>query len=180
MARAGGELAITQAAQDPAQCLLADRDAEFRIDPLRQINQPPAHHPVHRRVGTGLDDPLESRALLGAEQRPVTWCLAVDQPQGSVRVEGRHPVTHRLPLDTADRRRRAARGALVDRGQRQQAPGLVGISRGFRQRAQMPRIVILSKPQRRRHGLLLLLLALMKHRRAGLGSPKGAIQQDLV
>src|ERR1700751_5810100 len=53
MARTRGELAIAQAPQDPAQRLLADRDAEFRIDPLRQIDQPPAHHPVHRRVRAG-------------------------------------------------------------------------------------------------------------------------------
>jgi hypothetical protein len=42
VARAGRKLAIAQAAQHPAQRLLADRNAKLGIDPLRQINQPPA------------------------------------------------------------------------------------------------------------------------------------------
>jgi hypothetical protein len=94
MARAGGELAIAQAAQHPAQRLLADGNAKLRIDPLRQIDQPPAHHPVHRRVRTGFDDPLQSRALLGIQQRHLTRRLAVDQPRRACRVERQHPVPH--------------------------------------------------------------------------------------
>src|ERR1700760_4726608 len=42
-----------------------------------------------------------------------------------------------LPRDTADRRRLVARGAFIDRRQRQQAPGLLGIPRGFGQRTQV-------------------------------------------
>ena len=80
MARPGRELAITQAAQDPAQRLLADRNAKLGIDPLRQIDQPPAYHPVHRRVRTALDDPLQGCALLGIQQRQLARRLAVDQP----------------------------------------------------------------------------------------------------
>ena len=94
MAWAGSQLAITHAAQHPAQRLLADGNAKFRIDPLRQIDQPPAHHPVHRRVGTGFDDPLQGRALLGIQQRPLTRCLAVDQPLRASRVERQHPIPH--------------------------------------------------------------------------------------
>ena len=94
MARAGGQLAITHAAQHPAQRLFADRDAEFRIDPLRQIDQPPAHHPVHRRVRAGLDDPLQGRALLGIQQRLVARRFAVDQPWRTFDVEGQHPISH--------------------------------------------------------------------------------------
>jgi hypothetical protein len=52
-----------------------------------------------------------------------------------------------LPRDTADRRRRGARGAVIDRRQRQQAPGLLGIPRGFRQRTHVLRVVIFPKPQ---------------------------------
>ena len=87
MARTRGELAIAQAAQDPAQRLLADRDAEFRIDPLHQIDQPPAHYPVHRRVRTGFDNPLQGCTLLGIQQRHPTRRLAVDQPFRAGRVE---------------------------------------------------------------------------------------------
>jgi hypothetical protein len=94
MARTRGELAIAQAAQYPAQRLFADGNAKFRIDPLRQIDQPPAHHPVHRRVRTGVDDPLQGRALLGIQQRHLTRRLAVDQTLRAGRVERQHPVPH--------------------------------------------------------------------------------------
>src|SRR5262249_12208153 len=43
------EFAITHGAQLPAERLLGDRDAELLEYPLRQINQPPAHHTVHCR-----------------------------------------------------------------------------------------------------------------------------------
>jgi hypothetical protein len=115
MARAGGKLAIAHRAQHPAQRLLADRDAEFRRDPLRQIDQPPAHHPVHRRVGTGFDDPLQGRTLLGIQQRRLTRRLAVDQPLRAGRVERQHPVPHRLDPDAADPGRFAARTPVIDR-----------------------------------------------------------------
>jgi hypothetical protein len=64
-----------------------------------------------------------------------------------MRVEGHHPLAHCLPRDTTDRRRLGARGAVIDRRQRQQAPGLVGIPRGFRQRTHVRRVVIFPKPQ---------------------------------
>jgi hypothetical protein len=127
MARTRGELAITHAAQHPAQRLFADGNAKFRIDPLRQIDQPPAHHPVHRRVGTGFDDPLQGRTLLGIQQRRVARRFAVDQPWRTFDIEGQHPIPHRLHSDTADRGRLAAGCPVIDRRQRQQAPGLVGI-----------------------------------------------------
>ena len=132
MARTRRELAIAHRAQHPAERLFADRNAELGIDPLRQIDETPAHHPVHCRIGADLDDPPERLALRGVEQRSVAWRLAVEKPRGPVCVEGHHPLAHRLPRDTADRRRRVARGAFIDRRQRQQAPGLVGIPRGFR------------------------------------------------
>src|SRR4051794_23713251 len=82
MAWPGRELAIAPLAQHPAECLLADRDTELGKDPLCQVDQPPAHHPVHRWVGAGLDDPLQHLALLGVQQRSLPRRLAVDQPGG--------------------------------------------------------------------------------------------------
>ena len=127
MARAGGQLAITHAAQHPAQRLFADRNAELREHPLRQIGQPPAHHPVHRRVRAGFDDLPQRRALLDIQQRLVARRFAVDQPWRTFDIEGQHPIPHRLHSDTADRGHLAAGCPVIDRRQRQQAPGLVGI-----------------------------------------------------
>ena len=142
---------------------------KLRIDPLRQIDQPPAHHPVHRRVRTGLDDPPQSRALLSIQQRHLTRRLAVDQPLWAGRVERQHPVPHRLDPDAANPGRFAARPPLIDRCQRQQTPGLVRIPRRLGQRAQVLRVVILPKSHRQRHDTL-PPYAMVKHTRGGLES----------
>lgn len=56
MARPRGQLAIAEGAQFPADRLRADRDAELFPDPLRQIDQPPAYHAIHRGYRSALDD----------------------------------------------------------------------------------------------------------------------------
>ena len=45
------ELAVAHRAKLPAQRLFGNRDAELLVDPLRKINQPPAHYTVDRRIG---------------------------------------------------------------------------------------------------------------------------------
>src|SRR5262249_12515068 len=55
VARSGREFAVAHGAQLPAERLLGDRDAEFLEDPLRQIDQPPAHHAMDRRDRAALD-----------------------------------------------------------------------------------------------------------------------------
>src|SRR5215471_10269147 len=52
VARPGREFAVAHGPELPADCLLGDRDAEFLKYPLRQIDQPPAHHAVDRRDRT--------------------------------------------------------------------------------------------------------------------------------
>src|SRR5262245_55014478 len=49
VARPGREFAVAHRPELPAECLLGDRDAELLKYPLRQIDQPPAHHAVDRR-----------------------------------------------------------------------------------------------------------------------------------
>ena len=46
MARASREFAVAHGPQDPAQFLLGDLHAMILGQDLRQIAQPPAHHPV--------------------------------------------------------------------------------------------------------------------------------------
>ena len=46
MAGAGRELAITHLAQRAAESLLGDGDTKFLENPLAEINNPPAHHPM--------------------------------------------------------------------------------------------------------------------------------------
>jgi len=152
MARPGRQFAKAKGAQFAAQGLLADRNREVVEHPLRQIDEPPAHHPVRRRDRARLDSLRQGLALGGIEQRRLAGRLAVDQPRRALGIERQHPVAHRRQSDAADLGRLAARAAVVDRRQRQQPPGLGGVRRPLRQRAQLRRLVILPQPNRSRHG----------------------------
>ena len=56
VARAGGDFPVAERLDLAAHGRLAERDAEFLPDPLHQIDQPPAHHPVDRRNRPALDN----------------------------------------------------------------------------------------------------------------------------
>src|SRR6201998_4876579 len=134
MAGAGGELAVAHATQDPAQCLDTETNAKLRNGPLCQVDEPPAHHAVHRRFRTGLDDLLQSLTLFGIQQRSVARGLAVNEPWRTLGIERQHPVSDRLDSDTAGLRPLAAGSSVIERCQRQAAPGLAGILRRLCQR----------------------------------------------
>jgi len=63
VARSCREFAIAHGAQLSAERLLGNRDAEFLEYPLRQINQPPAHHTLHGRDRATLDHAGDGLAL---------------------------------------------------------------------------------------------------------------------
>src|SRR5205823_12073538 len=67
-------------------------------------------------------------------------------------VESQYPIPHRLQPDTADPGGLGARPAVIDRRQRQQAPGLSGILRPLRQHAYLRGLVIPANSNRSRHG----------------------------
>ena len=82
MAWPSREFAIAHSPQLPAQSLLGDGDAELLKDPLRQIDQPPAHHAVYRRYRTALDHSGDRLALAIIEFGGLAWRLSVQQPVG--------------------------------------------------------------------------------------------------
>ena len=55
MTRPSREFAVAHGAQLSAERLLGDDDAELLEDPLRQIDEPPAHHAMDRRDRAPLD-----------------------------------------------------------------------------------------------------------------------------
>src|SRR3546814_8332666 len=109
------QLAIAEPAQLTAQGLRADRDRELVPDPLRQIEQPPAHHAMRRRDRSVLDDLRQCPAVLLVKQWRRARRLAVDQTVGTLGVETDYPVAHDLKRHAADPRRLAARPAIIDR-----------------------------------------------------------------
>src|SRR3546814_10775392 len=77
------QLAIAGPAQRTAQGLRADRDRELVPDPLRQIEQPPAHHAMRRRDRSVLDDLRQCPAVIPVRQWRRARRLAVDQTVGT-------------------------------------------------------------------------------------------------
>jgi len=87
MAWARRELAKAHLAQFPAQGLRGQSDAEFRENPLAQIDEPPAHHAVKRRDWTLVDHLGERRAVGVFELRRLAQRLLVDEAVGTMGVE---------------------------------------------------------------------------------------------
>ncbi len=76
--------------------------------------------------------------------------LAVDESVGTMGVEAQNPIVDDLESDPADLRRLASRAAVVDRSESQQPARLRPVLRALGKRPQSTRIIILSKPNRRR------------------------------
>jgi hypothetical protein len=152
MARTRRELAIAQRPHFPAQRLFGDRQPVFVPEPLDQIDQAPAHHPVHRRDRTSLDHLHQMLAMAIRKPRGLARRLAVDQAVRPLSVELEHPVTHDLQRHAPDPGCLGARGALIDRCQRQKPPRLRRILRLAGERAKLMSIEVSSEWNR--HGTL--------------------------
>ena len=150
MARASRELAITHIAQHPAQRLLGDGDAEFLENPLAEIDDPPAHHPVNSRDRPTLDDRGERSAMRVVQPRWLSGRLAINQPVRPVRIELDHPVANDLKRHPADLRRLRARRAFVDRRQRQKPTRLRPVLRSLGGRPH--HLCVKITPKRNGHG----------------------------
>src|SRR5450759_3770963 len=152
VARPGREFAVAHGAQLPAERLLGDGDAELLKDPLRQIDQPPAHHSVNCRDWATLDHLGDRLALTIIELGGLAWRLAVQQTVGAPSVEPQHPVPDDLQTDAADLRCLGAGRTVVDRGKGQKPTGLWTIFGLLRQTAEARRCKIPLQWYRNRHG----------------------------
>ena len=80
VARAGRELAIAHGAQFAAERLLGDRDLELLEEPLDEVEQPPAHHPVNGRDRALFEDALQGLTMRPGQARLGTGRLAGEEP----------------------------------------------------------------------------------------------------
>ncbi len=80
MARASRELAVAQRSHLPAQGLLGDRQAVLVPEPLDQIHQTPARHPVHRRDRACLHHLDQVLAMMIGETGGLARWLVVGLP----------------------------------------------------------------------------------------------------
>src|ERR1700687_6325837 len=106
------------------KCLLGDGDAELLEDPLRQIDQPPAHHAVDCRDRAALDHPRDGLALGIVELRGLARRFTVKQAVRASPIEPEPPIPDDLQPDIAELRGLAARRTVTDRRQYQKASGL--------------------------------------------------------
>src|ERR1700729_2409602 len=133
-----------------AQRLLGDDDAEFLVNPLAEINDPPSHHAVNGRDRTALDDRGQRGSVQIVQSRRLSGRLAIDQAVRPVSVEFEHPIANDLKRHTANLRRLGASCALVNRRQSQKPPCLRTILRSFRGSPDHLRVKI--GPKRNGHG----------------------------
>src|SRR3712207_5020637 len=150
MARARGELAIAQSPHLTAQGLLGDRDPELLPEPLDQIDETPAHHPVHGRDRAIVEACHQGRSMCVGEPRGLAGWLAVDQTAWALRVELQDPVADDLQRDPANPGCLGSSGTLVDGRQGEQPPGLWAILALTREPAKSGAVEV--TPERDRHG----------------------------
>ena len=104
------------------------------------------------RDGALIDDGLQGLSLLVVEPSRRARRSAGQEALGSSGVEAQHPVAHDLQRHAADLGRLGAGGSLRDRGQSQQTPGLIGITRLLGQRAKLGSVQVGAKRDSNGHG----------------------------
>jgi hypothetical protein len=142
VARTGGQFAVAHGPKLPAERLLGDRDAEFLEDPLRQIDQSPAHHTMHCGDRATFDHAGDGLALGVIELGWVTRRLAIHQTIRTSRVEAQDPVADDLKADPADLRCLRARRSIIDGRKSKKSTGLWAILRPSRQDTKLRRTKI--------------------------------------
>jgi hypothetical protein len=83
MARPRADVAEAQLFQELADIALVIGHPEALLDDALQVDAPPPHHAVDRKVGTLLHDPRKLRLLLGREPLLSAGAVAFGQPVGA-------------------------------------------------------------------------------------------------
>ena len=104
-----------------------------------------AHDAVDRRDRPALDDLRQRLALPVVQLRRVARRAAVDEPRRAALVEAHDPVPDDLKRHAADLCRIGARGAVIDRRQRQKPARLIGVLGRPRQPAKGRAVKIVSQ-----------------------------------
>ena len=119
---------------------------EWRAAELARLEEE-RHRPIFHDLPQGL-------ALALAEDAGSARRFAGQETIRIFGVETDNPVAHDLHPDPADPRRIRPRAAIINLGQCQETPGLIGVTRSPRQHAQANRVKVRAKRNRSRHGKL--------------------------
>ena len=148
MARPGGELTIAERAQLPRQRLLADRNGEFVPHPLRQIDQPPTHHAMHRRKRAAFNHAGDSLPLSLVQLGRGSRRFAVDKAGRPFAVEPQHPPEPVEGRERSEGRPRRSAPRLPASRRRRSPPAPTADASDCRSRIASP---IPAAPQRHNH-----------------------------
>nr|WP_240339125.1 hypothetical protein [Novosphingobium sp. BW1] len=99
-----GQLRIAQFRQFAADARLVERHRELFVEPMRQVDQPPAHEAMDRRARPALDRLDQCASLRIIEDRCLAWGLTVQQPVRTAVIETDYPVADDLKGDTPNPR----------------------------------------------------------------------------
>ena len=136
------------AAIGKAETFAHGRDLELFEEPLRQIDQPPADDAMQGGNWPIFHDLPQGLALALAEDAGSARRFAGQETIRTFGVETDNPVAHDLHPDPADPRRIRSRAAIINLGQCQETPGLIGVTRSPRQHAQANRVKVRAKRNR--------------------------------
>jgi hypothetical protein len=107
---------------------------------------------VNRRDRARVDDALQGLSLFAVQTGAATRRLARRETLWSLGVEAQHPVAHGLQSNRPDPGRVRAGSAVIDRRQREQPPGLVGITRSLGQGSKLGGVKVGAQGDRSGHG----------------------------
>ena len=127
MLRTDRDPAKAEAMQQIADRAFGQRYPEFPLDFGRQVDAPPANHPIFGEVRAG-PHPLPQHCRLCRRQLPTgAGRSSVRQTRQPFCVVAVHPIAQGLPVHTATLRSLFARTAVKHQRQRQHPPGRRGI-----------------------------------------------------
>jgi hypothetical protein len=105
------------------------RDRKFRVEPLCQVSQPPAHNPIDRWDRTALDDRQKGLVLGIIKLSRLTRCLAITERIWATGIELHNPIAHDFQTNAANPCSIAPTAAIVNLSQRQHPAALVRVLR---------------------------------------------------
>jgi hypothetical protein len=153
VARPNRNMAKAEPYEQGAHAALGQAYAVARLDHLRQVDPPPADHPVLGQLGTGTDEGGNLDLLLSRQTRLGTRRFAVGQARQPFIVVSMHPIAERLPVHAATLRRLRAAVAFQNQRNSQHATGRTSILRPRRRLPQPRRVVVRSNNRNRQSRL---------------------------
>ena len=142
---AGRQQAKILIADNPAQPRYRQADPVLFMKPGAQITQSPAHHTMSRGNGA-IFDPLRQSLHDGrCDATRSAPTMTINQTRRPLSVKAQNPVPNDLSIRSRKTGRFTTCRPVINRGKRQKAPGLAGMSASSGQTAHPRCVIVLSE-----------------------------------